>query len=90
LECIIRKFQENQEGFKLNKTHKLLVHADDINVTGENINVIKTNTESLLVAGKEVCLESDSKKTNYIFVTRQQNARRWLANPLKVRYSLND
>jgi hypothetical protein len=83
LQCTIRKFQENQKGFKLNKTHELLVHADDINVKEEDINVMKTNTESLLVAGKEVCLESDSKKTNYIFVTRQQNARRWLANAFK-------
>ena len=84
MEYTIRKFQENQEGFKLNETHQLPVHADDINVKGEHMNVIKTNTEALLVASKEVCLESDAQNTYYIFVTRQQNAR-WLTNPLKVR-----
>jgi hypothetical protein len=87
LECAIIYFQENQEGFKLNEAHQLLEHADDINEKGENINVIK-DTEALLVASKEVCLESDSKKMNYIFVARQQNARRWLTNPLKVGYGL--
>jgi hypothetical protein len=74
--------------FKLNETHQLLVHADDINGKGKNIKVIKTNTEALSAASKEAYLHSDSKKTNYIFVTRQQNARRWLTIPLKVRYGL--
>ena len=90
VECTIRNFQENQELFKLNETHQLLVHADDINEKGENIKVIKTNTEALSAASKEVYLDSDSRKTNYIFVTRQQNARRWLTIPLKVRHGLNN
>ena len=89
LEFTIRDFQENQEGFKLNETHQLLIHAGDINVKGEDIKVIKTNTEALLVASKEFCLESDSKKTNYIFAIRQQNARRWLTKSLEVTYGLN-
>ena len=68
LECTIRNFQEKQEGFKPNEAHQLLAHADDINEKEENIKVIKTNTEALLVACKNVCLESDSKKTNYIYL----------------------
>jgi hypothetical protein len=54
LEYIIRKFQENQVGLKLNGTHQLLVYADDVNLLGDNIGVTDGNTQTLIVGNKRV------------------------------------
>jgi hypothetical protein len=72
LEYAIRRVQEKQEGLILNGTHQLLAYADDVNISGENIDTIQKNTEALLYAGKEVGLEVNSEKTKYMLVSRCQ------------------
>jgi hypothetical protein len=56
LEYSIRKVQENQVGLKLNGTLQLLAYANDVNLLGDNIDIIKKNTKTLTDASKEVGL----------------------------------
>jgi hypothetical protein len=50
-------------GLKLNGTHQLLAYADDVNLLGGNIDTIMKNTETLIVASKEIGLETNVEKT---------------------------
>jgi hypothetical protein len=74
LEYVIGKVQKNQVGLKLNGTHQLLAYADDVNLLGDNIDIINKNTETLIDASKEVGLEVNVEKTKYMLVSRDQNA----------------
>jgi hypothetical protein len=44
LEYAIRNVKDNKEGFELNRTHHFLVYADDVNLFGKNVNIIKKGT----------------------------------------------
>jgi len=57
LEYAITKVQVNQDGWKLNGIHRLLVNANGVNILGESVLTIKENLEALVVAIKEIGLE---------------------------------
>jgi hypothetical protein len=54
LEYGIRTVWENQVGLQLNGTHQLLDYADEMNLLGDNIEIINKNTGTLIDASKEV------------------------------------
>jgi hypothetical protein len=58
----------------LNGTHQLLAFADDVNLLGDNIDIINKHTETLKDAIKEVGLEVNIEITKYMLVYRDQNA----------------
>jgi hypothetical protein len=61
---------------KLNGTHQLLAYADDVNILGGSVYIVKENAEALVVASKEIGLEVNTNKTKYMIMSRDQNVRR--------------
>jgi hypothetical protein len=57
------KFQKNKRGPELKGICQLLVYAHDINLLGENVYIIKKNTEALLDNSREVGLEVNVERT---------------------------
>jgi hypothetical protein len=53
-------------GLKLKGTHQLLAYGGDVNLLGDNIDTIMTNTETLIDATMEVGLEINAEKTKYM------------------------
>jgi len=76
LEYAIKKAQVNQDGLKVNGTHQLLAYADDVNILGGSVHTVKENAETLVVATKEIGLEVNADKTNYMVMSRDRNAGR--------------
>jgi hypothetical protein len=63
-------------GLELNRTHQLLVYADNVNLLGDNIDTIKKNTQTLIDASKKVDLEVKVEETKYMLLSHHQNPRK--------------
>jgi hypothetical protein len=73
LECAIKRVHGNQEGLKLNVTHRLLVYADHVNIWGGSIHAIRKYTKALVIASKEISLEVNAEKTKHMVISRDKN-----------------
>jgi hypothetical protein len=56
--------------------YQLLANADDVNILGGSIDSPKENAEALVVATMEIGLEVSADKSNYMVMSRDQNAGR--------------
>jgi len=74
LEYAIRRVQVKQDGLKLNGTHQLLAYADDVNILGGATHTLQENAEALVAATREIGVEVSADKTNYMVMSRDQNA----------------
>ena len=48
----------------MNGKYQLLVYADDVNMLGENLQIIRQNTEIFIKASKDIGLEVNFERLN--------------------------
>jgi hypothetical protein len=72
-----------------------LVYADDVNLLGDSVNTIRENSETLLLASRDIGLEINAEKTKYMIMSRHPNSgqnqnirivNEWFENVAKFKY----
>jgi len=54
---------------KLKSTPQLVVYADDVNILGRSVCIIKKNAEALMFVNEETGLEVKADKTKYLVIS---------------------
>ena len=54
----------------MNGKYQLLVYADEVNMLGENLQTLRENTEIFIKASKDISLQVNSEKTNYMITSQ--------------------
>jgi hypothetical protein len=54
--------------------HQLMMYSDDVNLLGENTNIIKRMAQAVFDASKIVVIEVNTEKNMHMRVTSHQNA----------------
>jgi hypothetical protein len=74
LEYAIKRVQANLDRLKLNGTVQILAYANDVTILGGSVNTVKENAEALVVSTKEIGLQVNADKNNYMVIFRERNA----------------
>jgi hypothetical protein len=62
-----------QEGVTLKRYTAACSYADYVNMLGGSVHAMKKNTETLVVASKEIGLEVNAEKTKYMVMSGDRN-----------------
>ena len=57
----------------MNGKYQLLVYADDVNLLGDNLQIVRENAEIFIKASKDIVLQVSSEKTKYMITSYKQN-----------------
>jgi hypothetical protein len=70
LEYAIQKVKKYKKGLKLNGLNQLFVYADDVDLLGDDIHELQSNTDTLVAACSEIGLQVNVEKTKYMITSR--------------------
>jgi len=76
LEYAILKIEGDKKGLSLNGLNQLFVYADDVDLIGDDIDALQSNTDVLVEACDEIGLQVNVEKTKYMITSRNRKLRR--------------
>jgi hypothetical protein len=70
--------------------HQFVIYSDDVNLLGENTNIIKRMTEAVSDARKIIVIEINTEKSTYVHKSSHQNARQNVNIKIPNKYFENE